>query len=197
MVASWSLVSVGLILASQALPKMQIPIAVVSASTGCQMEDAEPSSEGKTGYKIQVRCPFDFSDKHRQAQSADGSVSDEIRGMERVTRHPGLWSFGLVFAGNAMLQSNAGLRLWWMGPAAVAWLGGMHSDSRFRRGIGGHLDPVVDSQTSNIPFLALLSGKQGAPTKSFEHLISETKPLNATIALVAATTWVLSRGRFR
>ena len=173
--AAWTLSSIGLGLASQALPKMQIPVAIGSSAEG--------------GSKLQVRCPFDFSDKHRDA--ADGS----IRGLERVSRHPGLWSFGLVSAGSAMLQSNPALRLWWCGPAAVAWLGGMHTDSRFRRGMGGYLDPGIESQTSNVPFLALLSGKQGSPIESFSKLQQETKPLNALIAVGAATIWVLSRGR--
>ena len=30
------------------------------------------------------------------------------------------------------------------GPALVAWLGGSHTDSRFRRGMGGTLHPEYD-----------------------------------------------------
>eukprot|EP00527_Entomoneis_sp_CCMP2396_P001394 CAMPEP_0198138152 /NCGR_PEP_ID=MMETSP1443-20131203/1572_1 /TAXON_ID=186043 /ORGANISM="Entomoneis sp., Strain CCMP2396" /LENGTH=264 /DNA_ID=CAMNT_0043799807 /DNA_START=40 /DNA_END=834 /DNA_ORIENTATION=+ len=177
LVVAWGLVSVGLGLASQALPKMQIPVAIKNSANG--------------GSKLQVLCPFDFADKHRD--SGDGT----IRGLERVSRHPGLWSFGLISAGNAMIQSNMALRMWWCGPAAVAWLGGMHTDSRFKRGMGGQLDPIIESQTSNIPFLALLSGKQGSPITSFSNLQAETKPLNALIAVGAATAFILSRGRIR
>ena len=189
---AWGLTSVGLVLASQAMPKMQIPVAVVSS----RMEDApRPSSsegDGTGGYRLQVRCPFDFSDKHNKSLNDGG---DQVRGLERVSRHTGLWSFGLISAGNAMLQSNVALRIWWLGPAAVAWIGGMHTDSRFRRGMGGTLDPMAESQTSNIPFWAMISGKQGSPTDSFGNLALETKPLNACIAVAVATTWILSRGR--
>ena len=173
---SWSCLSIGLILASQALPKMQIPVAISSAGEGT---------------KVQVRCPFDFSDQRIAVES------HQLRGMERVTRHPGLWSFGLIGAGNAALQSHPALKAWWYGPALVAWLGGAHSDSRFRRGMGGTLDPWYDSQTSNLPFAAMLSGKQGNPSQAFASLLEESKLLNAAFALGAATVFVLSRGRVR
>ena len=193
LVAAWGLASVGLVLASQTLPKLQIPVAMVSSKMEDNVTESAIASKTeapqRTGYSLQVRCPFDFSDKHKEGSSSD------IRGLERVSRHPGLWSFGLVSAGNAMVQSNPALRLWWMGPAAVAWLGGMHTDSRFRRGMGGELDPVRDSLTSNIPFLAIMTGKQGDPANTFQQLLAEIKPLNAAVAVMATTVWIASRGR--
>ena len=173
---SWGFLSLGMVLASQALPKMQIPVAMGGTSEGM---------------KLQVRCPFDFTDRK---ESADAR---QVKGVERISRHPGLWSFGMIGAGNAALQTHPALRLWWYGPALVAWLGGAHSDSRFRRGMGGTLDPWYDSQTSNIPFAAMLSGKQGAPGQAFADLIQETKLLNAFCAVGVASLWVLSRGRAR
>lgn len=175
-VTAWAFLSLGLILASQALPKMQIPVTMSAASNGT---------------KMQVRCPFDFSD---QKAAVD---SHQLRGMERITRHPGLWSFGLIGAGNAALQSHPALKLWWYGPAFVAWLGGSHSDSRFRRGMGGTLDPWYDSQTSNFPFVAMISGKQGRPSDAFAKLTQETKLMNAACAVAAASLFVISRGRLR
>ena len=173
---SWGFMSLGLILASQALPKMQIPFMVGGS------ED---------GMKVQVRCPFDFAD---QKHAVD---TQQIRGMERITRNTGLWSFGLIGAGNAALQTHPALKLWWYGPALVAWLGGAHSDSRFRRGMGGTLDPWYESQTSHIPFAAMVSGKQGSPSEAFSSLVQETKLLNAACAVGFASLWVLSRGRVR
>jgi uncharacterized membrane protein len=176
---SWGFLSVGLILASQALPKMQIPFMIGG------------TSDGGGGQKLQVRCPFDFTDQKNALESR------QIRGMERVTRHAGLWSFGLLGLGCAAVQTQPALQVWWTGPALVAWLGGMHSDSRFRRGMGGTLDPWYDSQTSNFPFAAMLSGKQGAPGRALASVVDETKLLNAACAVGAATLWVLSRGRVR
>ena len=36
------------------------------------------------------------------------------------------------------------------GPAFVAWLGGSHTDSRFRRGMGGKLHPEYDVSSKGI-----------------------------------------------
>ncbi|CAJ1946884.1 unnamed protein product [Cylindrotheca closterium] len=38
------------------------------------------------------------------------------------------------------LATSVTVRLWWCGPSLVAWLGGAHTDSRFRRCLGGHID---------------------------------------------------------
>jgi uncharacterized membrane protein len=76
------------------------------------------------------------------------------------------------------------------GPAFVAWMGGNHTDSRFRRGMGGTLPPQYECQTSNIPFLAMITGKQHG---GFEALGNEIKPLNAALAVAASSMWVLRR----
>jgi hypothetical protein len=175
--------SLGLVLASQALPRMQIPIQINdTANVDTQASDTT------TTRRFQVRCPFDFNETHTTSQ---------IHGMERITRHVGLWSFGFVGLGQACLQTNPALRVWWMGPAAVAWLGGLHHDSRMRRGMGGHLDPNYESQTSCLPFAAMLTGKQGDVGSQIVALMTEIKPLNAGVAVLAATLWVVSRGRAR
>lgn len=176
LLTSWAFLSVGLILASQALPKMQVPLAV---------------SRSPDGVKVQVCCPFDFSD---QKNAVD---AHQLRGMERVSRHVGLWSLALIGAGNAAVQTHPAMMIWWCGPSLVAWLGGMHSDSRFRRGMGGTLDPWYDSQTSNVPFFAMLTGKQGSPSHTFSSLIKETKVLNAACAVGFASLFVISRGKVR
>ena len=168
--AAWISMTIGLVMASQALPKMQVPV----------------------DSSFQVRCPFDFSDRK---QLYDGHES--LHGLERITRHPGLWSLALVSAAQASLQSSIPLRLWWLGPSFVAYLGGGHTDSRFRRGIGGNLDPYYDSMTSNLPFAATLSGKQGPVVQAVTELLQDIKPLNATIATGVATAWILSRGRVK
>jgi uncharacterized membrane protein len=175
---SWTLLSVGLVMASQVAPKMQIPVSIANQNSNTSV----PS------ISLQVRCPFDFSDRHGN-QYFDPSV----RGLERITRHPGLWSFGLIGLGQSFLASNVPLRIWWMGPCAVAWLGGWHTDSRFRRGMGGTLPPSYDCQTSNVPFVAMLTGKQGS--NCWGQLINEIKPINAAIGITMSMLWILRRAR--
>jgi prenyl protein peptidase len=168
MATSWVNMTLGLIMASQALPKLQVPVSS----------------------NLQVRCPFDFSD------GKNGQAQGEIKGLERITRHPGLWSLAFVGLGNANLHHGP-MRIWWTGPAFIALLGGSHTDSRFRRGMGGNLDPVYDSRTSNVPFAAILMGKQGSVHNSFVELLQDLKPLNAALAGLTATFWVASKGRIR
>jgi hypothetical protein len=200
-VGGWIFLTIGLTMASQAIPKMQIPLAVVQSNTTSSTMQASsdtqlpspastppqpPTTAGS--YSLQVRCPFDFSDKK------SGTTDYEVHGLERVSRHPGLWSLGLIGLGQACLVPTLPQRIWWMGPTAVAWLGGAHTDSRFRRHIGGTLTPEYDSQTSNIPFWAMICGKQGSGAIG-TFLGEELKPLNAGAALVASSLWVLRRVR--
>lgn len=174
--ASWVLLTVGLNMATQALPKFQIPVGF--------------GGGGSQPAKFQVRCPFDFKEAERE--------DNTLYGMERVTRHPGLWSLGLSGLGQGLLLPPAALplKLWWSGPALVAWLGGAHTDSRFRRNMGGSLNPIMDAQTSNIPFGAMVTGQQGNVGESFLKLMTEEmKPLNAAIATAASTMWVVMQAR--
>lgn len=55
-------------------------------------------------------------------------------------------------------------------------MGTQHQDYRHRRGIGGKLDFDLDASTSNIPFVALLSGKQvTAPCFAYKCLYDDTE----------------------
>ena len=190
----WMCLSLGLIMASQAAPKLQIPIAMVSTTDDDSSSlgknatvGPRPSKSNSTSTKFQVRCPFDFADKR-------SDPSSQIpQGTERISRHPGLWAFGFVGIGQAMLAPTIPQRIWWCGPTAVAWLGGWHTDSRFRRGMGGTLSAEYQSQTSNIPFWAMLSGQQG--TSCWRALWDDIKPLNAGFAIGMSTLWVLRRVR--
>mmetsp|Transcript_20796 Transcript_20796/g.51567 ORF Transcript_20796/g.51567 Transcript_20796/m.51567 type:complete len:273 (-) Transcript_20796:152-970(-) len=174
-IGSWICTSVGLVMASQVAPTFQIP---VSLSRG---------TDGSPQMNLQVRCPFDFNDKR-----LDSNDPFLPRGTERISRHPGLWSFGLMGMGQSFLAPTVPLQIWWLGPALVAWLGGNHTDSRFRRGLGGTLNPEYDSQTSNIPFVAMITGRQ---TNSWGGLGKELKPVNTTLAIVTSSLWVLRRMR--
>lgn len=185
-VASWTCMSLGLSLASQTLPKLQIPISYVEkpeekdqqqpAVASTTRQQAPPSGQWK------VQCPFDFTDKK--------SSEDLPRGLDRISRHPGLWAMALTCVGYGCLIPSAPQRVWWSMPVLVAWIGGSHTDSRYRRGMGGSITPKYDGMTSNIPFAALLKQPAGA-----KDLASELKPLNAALATSIATVWVLRRGK--
>lgn len=197
-IMSFVCLSVGLGMASQIPPKAQIPIHFVDGGNENDKQSGEvvassPTNVNPTTVESQekgwkVRCPFDFTDK----KDTDNSP---VNGLERISRHPGLWSFGLLGLGNALLVPSLPQRAWLAMPAMVALIGGAHTDSRFRRGMGGDLSEEYDGATSNIPFLAMLSGKQGNVLDVLGEFGGEIKPLNAMIAVGVSGLWVLSKGR--
>ncbi len=92
----------------------------------------------------------------------------------------------------------------------MALIGGHHQDSRFRRNIGGSLPKDYDDLTSNVPFWALISGKQsqggvnggggggGGSTRLellSEFYEKEVKGLNLVMSMGMAALYVVRRGR--
>ena len=122
-------------------------------------------------------------------------TNSPVHGLERITRHPGLWSFGIMGLGNALLVPSLPQKLWLAMPSLVALINGAHIDSRFRRGMGGELSKEYDDATSNVPFLALFSGAQGNVLTVIQDFSKEVKPLNALIAVGVSGLWVLRKGR--
>jgi uncharacterized membrane protein len=187
-IGGWTFLFSGLAMASQLAPAFQIPVAMVDANANASSNanpTVGPSAPSTSPMKLQVRCPFDFTDKK--------DPNTALHGVERISRHPGLWSLGLVGLGQSILAPTMPLRIWWLGPAAMAWLGGWHTDSRFQRGMGGTLEPGYASETSNVPFGALISGRQGSG--AWLALREELKPLNITVAGGALFLWALKRAR--
>lgn len=169
--------SIGLILAAQAIPSLQIPIGVTADR------------------QIQVRCPFDFArdraHKEKNINNGDTTTTVVVVGsMDRVSRHCSLWALGLTTLGAAVLQPTLPMTVWMTGPTLVALFGGAHADSRFRRGLGGTLDPEYERMTSHLPFYALI--QQGTFSQWWTQ---DVKPLNAVLAVSVATAWALSRRR--
>lgn len=195
-VAGFVCLGLGLGIASQMPPSIQIPVHFVGENVDAPGEvgDAAPLSsagplhiDGREKKGWQVRCPFDFTDNKE--------TNSPVHGLERITRHPGLWSFGLLGLGNAFLVPSLSQRAWLAMPALVALIGGAHTDSRFRRGMGGELPEEYDRATSNVPFFALASGYQGNVLDVARELWVEAKPLNAMIAVGVSGIWVLRKGR--
>jgi len=199
-VLSFVFLSTGSLIASQALPKLQLPFHYSSDQSTALHEigvTEQKSSDSKDS-RWKVRCPFDFTDSKLSTNNESGLKGDELtnlQGLERVSRHPGLWSFGLIGLGSGMLVRSLPTRAWMSMPVLVALIGGSHIDSRYRRGMGGHLCKEMDEATSNVPFSAMLSGKQGGVKESFAKFGEEIKPINAVLAVGMAAIVVGSRGR--
>ena len=206
--ASFALQALALGMVSQSAPKLQIPVHLVDGSGSADAASAAKAAAGPaaptapasggSGSQWKVRCPFDFSDSKSQTGVPKGTKqqADQLAGLDRITRHPGLWSFGLLGLGNALLVPSIPTRIWLSMPAMVALIGGAHTDSRHRRGMGGELCKEVDEVTSNVPFLAMIMGRQeGGVMQTFQALGDEVKVLNAALAAGGAALWVARRGR--
>jgi len=85
--------------------------------------------------------------------------TDVAKGITRITRHPGLWGFGLW--GLSHLAGNGDARsLWVMGGIVVLAFGGMvHIDRRRRRAHPEGWERFA-KQTSLLPFAAIARGDQ-------------------------------------
>lgn len=87
-------------------------------------------------------CPFSF-----------GPKSDDIKGVQRITRHPDLMSLGLFGLGSAC--ATVRLTEFFFGSFFFLFslIGGAHMDHRHR--LNGKMSKIVDETTSHIPFVAL------------------------------------------
>ena len=89
--------AIGLIGISQLIPTLQVPIGILRETKKQSNKNhisGQSSSTNESEIKITVRCPMDFRPK---TVSADG-----LFGMERVTRHPAIWSLGFIGLGSAI-----------------------------------------------------------------------------------------------
>lgn len=180
-IAGLGLQAVGLVAAAQFIPKLQIPVelggdaspalAPAPAPTALPHQPTNPEPAPATGFRL--KCPMDFTPVDTPA--------DGIYGVQRVTRHPQFWILGFVGLGAAVATPFLSEMVMFTMPAVFAVVGGLHQDSRFRRGLGGTLTPEVDAKTSAVPFAALITGKQ-----SWLNLGLELKELNAALALTVA-----------
>lgn len=179
--AGFAFQAVGLVCLSQLVPKLQTPVMLDSATnpqTPHAPADTPVSSEnGSTSassYSLRVRCPMDFKPKD--------VPRDGIYGLERISRHAVFWSLGFACAGQACYTLFVPEMFMFTFPLIFAVIGTEHQDYRYRRGSGGLLTSQYEAMTSNIPFAALIQGKQ-----SWNQLLDEIKWTNAGIALGLAT----------
>ncbi|CAM9867067.1 unnamed protein product [Chrysoparadoxa australica] len=198
--AGFLLQALGLVGISQLLPRLQMPVAMeqnaptasdpsYSASSPKQLPATLRASAAAATDTLPLtlpahpRCPMDFnSDRNLPA--------DGVFGIRRVSRHPQLWGLGLLGLGSACTAAYAAEALCFGMPLVFAAVGGAHQDSRYRRGMGGKLTPEVDAVTSAVPFVALVTGRQG-----WGVLWEELKKGNAAVAVAGAGLLALRRGR--
>lgn len=186
--------SMGCIGFAHLLPRLQIPVTLSNTNileapqpldqTQTQTQNVpnnnstsigmkKPTSVSKWEFKPQ--CPIDFKAKD------EPQGDDIVYGIRRITRHTTFWSLGLLGASFALTTPYVSkMVLCGMFPV-FALIGGSHQDYRYRRGSGGKLSPELDSISSNIPFVALVTGKQ-----KWGDLLSEMKYTNAMLATLLA-----------
>lgn len=186
---SFSMLGLGFIFVSQSAPRLQVPFYYeinkdkTMAPAPSPLDKTDTTTDTASS-QWKVRCPFDFH-----------APEKEIYGIDRITRHSGLWSFGFIGTGLGMLCTTLPARVWCSMPLMVALIGGEHTDSRYRRNMGGSFTPIQEL-SSNVPFWGIVSGRQGETLKVFISLITEEiKGINAMIALGMAGIIVARKGR--
>eukprot|EP01134_Creolimax_fragrantissima_P006900 CFRG6900T1 len=188
--AAFALHVLGMVGFSQLAPKLQMPVDFDDVTTSTQtpvvkdtgggtlmaqsndlVETEKPVTNLIRTPKFKARCPMDFKPA--------GVPEGEVGGLERVSRHATFWSLASLALGSAILTPFIGESLFFGGFLAFALIGTSHQDYRFRRGSGGELTPEKEAITSNVPFVALITGKQ-----DWGALMKELKWSNATIATI-------------
>jgi uncharacterized membrane protein len=84
---------------------------------------------------------------------------DSVKGMLRVTRHPFLWGVAVWAVGHLLANGDLPSVILFGALLALALLGGPSIDAKRRKTLGAKYDAFV-AQTSNVPFAAILAGKQ-------------------------------------
>lgn len=84
---------------------------------------------------------------------------DAVKGMLRITRHPFLWGVAIWAAGHLIVNGERASLILFGSMLLLAVFGTSSIDAKRRRALG----PVYDAftaQTSNVPFAAILAGRQ-------------------------------------
>lgn len=84
---------------------------------------------------------------------------DAVKGMLRITRHPFLWGVSLWAAGHLIVNGDVASFLLFGSLLVLALAGTVSIDAKRRRVLGDAWAPFA-AQTSNLPFAAILSGRQ-------------------------------------
>ena len=84
---------------------------------------------------------------------------DVVKGMLRITRHPFLWGVAIWAAGHLLVNGDRAGVVLFGAMLALAIFGTVSIDGKRRRTLGDRWDSFA-AETSNIPFAAILAGRQ-------------------------------------
>jgi uncharacterized membrane protein len=84
---------------------------------------------------------------------------DPVKGMLRITRHPFLWGVAIWAGGHLLVNGDAASLILFGAMLLLALFGTASIDAKRRRALGAKYDAFT-AQTSNVPFLAILQGRQ-------------------------------------
>ncbi len=107
------------------------------------------------------------------------SRDDAVRGITRITRHPVMWGFGIWGLMHMAVNAHSAAVVFFGGLAFTALAGTIAIDGKRARAYGDQWQSFK-TQTSNIPFAALLKGS----TKFKWSEISWWRPLIALVLYI-------------
>lgn len=84
---------------------------------------------------------------------------DVVKGMLRITRHPFLWGVAIWAFGHLVVNGDRASLILFGSLLLLALFGTASIDAKRRRALGPAYDTFT-AQTSNVPFAAILSGRQ-------------------------------------
>ena len=84
---------------------------------------------------------------------------DVVKGMLRITRHPFLWGVAIWAAGHLLVNGDRASIVLFGAMLLLALFGTSSIDAKRKRALGPTWDGFA-AQTSNVPFAAILAGKQ-------------------------------------
>lgn len=84
---------------------------------------------------------------------------DAVKGMLRITRHPFLWGVAIWALGHLVVNGEPAALVLFGSMLTLALFGTASIDAKRRRALGPAYDTFT-GQTSNVPFAAILSGRQ-------------------------------------
>ncbi len=84
---------------------------------------------------------------------------DAVKGMLRITRHPFLWGVALWALGHLLVNGERASLVLFGSMLALAIFGTVSIDAKRKRKLGAAWDGFA-AQTSNIPFAAIVRGRQ-------------------------------------
>ena len=93
--------------------------------------------------------------------SQEGALDrpDVVKGMLRITRHPFLWGVAVWAVGHLLVNGERASLILFGSLLTLALFGTSSIDAKRRRALGATYDAFV-APTSNVPFAAILAGRQ-------------------------------------